>query len=215
MTDRPIARDAHSGFDHHVAEYRFLTTWLLEADRERVWDAVYDSERWPQWWKGVLEAEKLEEGDEDGVGQYGRYVWRSKLPYRLEFFVRTTKVEKPHLLEGDASGELAGVGRWRLFEQGGVTAVLYEWNVRTTRPWMNLVAPLARPIFAVNHDYVMRNGGEGLARLLGCSAAGDRLAERGRARSVATIFRALALSYRECQTAPDLETPTPARRKCR
>jgi hypothetical protein len=150
-----------------VAEYRFLTTWLLEADRERVWDAVYDSERWPQWWKGVLEAEKLEEGDEHGVGQYGRYVWRSKLPYRLEFFVRTTRVEKPHLLEGDASGELAGIGRWRLFEQGGVTAVLYEWNVRTTRPWMNLLAPLARPIFAVNHDYVMRNGGEGIARLLG------------------------------------------------
>ena len=115
----------------------------------------------------MLEAEKLEEGDEDGVGQYGRYVWRSKLPYRLEFFVRTTRVEKPHLLEGDASGELAGIGRWHLFEQGGVTAVLYEWNVRTTRPWMNLVAPLARPIFAVNHDYVMRNGGEGIARLLG------------------------------------------------
>jgi uncharacterized protein YndB with AHSA1/START domain len=150
-----------------VAEYRFLTTWLLEADRERVWDAVYDSERWPQWWKGVLEAEKLEKGDEDGVGQYSRYVWKSKLPYRLEFFVRTTRVEKPHLLEGDASGELAGVGRWRLFERGGVTAVLYEWNVRTTRPWMNLLAPLARPIFAVNHDYVMRHGGEGLGGLLG------------------------------------------------
>ena len=69
--------------------------------------------------------------------------------------------------EGDASGELSGVGRWRLFEQGSVTAVLYEWNVRTTRAWMNLLAPVARPIFAVNHDYVMRNGGHGLAELLG------------------------------------------------
>src|SRR5262245_57677749 len=89
------------------------------------------------------------------------------LPYRLEFFVRTTKVEKPHLLEGDASGELAGTGRWRLFERAGVTAVLYEWNVHTTRPWMNTLAPLARPLFAVNHDYVMRNGARGLSRLLG------------------------------------------------
>jgi hypothetical protein len=150
-----------------MAEYRFLTTWLLEADRERVWDAIYESERWPEWWKGVLEAEKLAEGDEDGVGQLGRYVWKSKLPYRLEFSVRTTKVERPFLLEGDASGELSGVGRWRLFERGGVTAVLYEWNVSTTQAWMNLVAPIARPIFAVNHDYVMRNGGEGLAKLLG------------------------------------------------
>jgi len=150
-----------------LAEYRFLTTWLVQAERDRVWDAIYESERWPGWWKGVLEAEKLEEGDEAGVGQYGRYVWKSRLPYRLEFFVRTTKVEKPHLLEGDASGELAGIGRWRLFEHAGVTAVLYEWNVRTTRAWMNFFAPFARPIFAVNHDYVMRNGGNGLAKLLG------------------------------------------------
>jgi uncharacterized protein YndB with AHSA1/START domain len=150
-----------------VAEYRFLTTWLLEAEREPIWEAIYDSERWPAWWKGVLEAEKLEEGNETGVGRYGRYVWKSKLPYRLEFFVRTTKVEKPHLLEGNAEGELAGVGRWRLFEQDGATAVLYEWNVHTTRAWMNLLTPIARPIFAVNHDYVMRNGGVGIAKLLG------------------------------------------------
>ena len=150
-----------------MAEYRFLTTWLLEAERDPVWAAIYDSERWPEWWKGVLEAEKLEEGDENGVGQFGRYVWKSRLPYRLEFFVRTTKVERPGLLEGQASGELAGTGRWRLFEQDGLTVVLYEWNVRTTRRWMNTLAPVGRPIFAVNHDHVMRNGGRGLARLLG------------------------------------------------
>ena len=151
-----------------MAEYRFLTTWLLEADRERVWEAIYDSDSWPEWWKGVIEAERLEDGDEDGVGQLGRYVWRSKLPYKVEFFVRSTVVERPHLLQGDASGELAGVGRWRLFEQDGVTAVLYEWNVSTTKAWMNLLAPVAKPVFQVNHDWVMRNGGEGLAKLLGC-----------------------------------------------
>lgn len=150
-----------------MAEYRFLTTWLLEAERDRVWEAVYESERWPQWWKGVLEAERIEEGDEAGIGQLGRYVWKSKLPYKLEFLMRTTRVERPHLLEGDASGELAGVGRWRFFEQSGVTAAVYEWNVTTTRAWMNLLSPIARPIFAVNHDYVMRNGGEGIAELLG------------------------------------------------
>ncbi|MGA9370747.1 MAG: hypothetical protein WBV53_02730 [Solirubrobacterales bacterium] len=81
--------------------------------------------------------------------------------------MRTTKVQKPYLLEGNAEGELTGIGRWRLFEQGGATAALYEWNVRTTRAWMNLLSPVARPIFAVNHDYVMRNGGHGLAKLLG------------------------------------------------
>ena len=151
-----------------MAEYRFLTTWLLDAPRGRVWDAIYDSERWPEWWKGVLEAEKLEEGDASGIGQEGRYVWKAKLPYRVEFRIRTTRVEPPHCLEGEASGELAGIGRWRLFEDAGATAVLYEWNVHTPRAWMNLLAPAARPIFQANHDYVMRNGGVGLAKLLGC-----------------------------------------------
>jgi hypothetical protein len=31
---------------------------------------------------------------------------------------------------------------------------------------MNLLAPLARPVFAWNHDVVMRWGAEGLAKLL-------------------------------------------------
>jgi hypothetical protein len=115
----------------------------------------------------VLEAEKLEEGDETGVGRYGRYIWKSKLPYKLEFHARTTRVEKPHLLEGTVEGELAGTGTWRLYEESGTTAVLYRWEVRTTKAWMNLLTPIARPIFAVNHDFVMRNGGEGLARRLG------------------------------------------------
>ncbi len=60
------------------------------------------------------------------------------------------------------------MGRWRLYEHDGATAALYEWNVRTTRAWMNLLAPIARPIFAWNHDWVMARGGEGIAGLLGC-----------------------------------------------
>ena len=154
-----------------MSTYRFLTTWCLEAPRERVWEPIWDSEGWPGWWSGVVSVQKLADGDEDGVGQVGRYRWRSRLPYDLDFEMTTTRVARPHLIEGQAEGELAGTGRWRLFEEDGaapVTAVVYEWNVSTTRPWMNLLAPVARPVFAWNHDWVMRSGGEGLARLLGC-----------------------------------------------
>ncbi len=73
-------------------------------------------------------------------------VWKSLLPYRVEFEVTTTRVERPYLLEGRRGRRAEGIGRWRLYEQDGVTAVLYEWNVATTKPWMNLLAPLpARP----------------------------------------------------------------------
>ena len=40
-------------------------------------------------------------------------------------------------------------------------------NVRTPRVWMNRLAPIARPLFAANHDAVMRQGGTGLAARLG------------------------------------------------
>ena len=148
--------------------YEFLTTWVLDAPRERVWDAIWESERWPEWWKGVERVVELEPGAADGVGKLSRYTWRSKLPYELDFEMRTTRAERPHLLEGQASGELAGLGRWRLFEGGGTTAVVYEWNVATTKRWMNLLAPLLRPAFEWNHDWVMGNGGRGIAQLLGC-----------------------------------------------
>ena len=152
-----------------MASYAFLTTWLLESPRQPVWEAIYDQENWPSWWRGVEEAIELRPGDgSDGVGSVAKMVWKSLLPYRVEFEVTTTRVEKPHLLEGSAVGELEGVGRWRLHEQDGVTAVLYEWNVRTTKPWMNLLAPLLRPAFEWNHDWVMKRGGEGISQLLGC-----------------------------------------------
>ncbi len=148
-------------------EYRFLTTWLLEAEREAVYELIWDSARWPEWWPGVTEAVELGAGGPDGTGRRGRYEWRSKIPYPVRFEVVATRIERPRLLEGEASGALEGTGSWRLFEADGVTAVLYEWNVQTTKPWMNLVGPIAAPVFRWNHDYVMRGGGEGLAKRLG------------------------------------------------
>ena len=111
---------------------------------------------------------ELDPGDEDGVGSHSRLTWRSKLPYDLVFEARTRTVERPRLIEADAFGELTGVGRWRLFEQNSITAVTYEWNVATSKRWMNAFAPALRPVFEWNHNWVMRNGGTGIAELLGC-----------------------------------------------
>jgi uncharacterized protein YndB with AHSA1/START domain len=149
-----------------MASYSFLTTWILDAPCDTVWDAIYEIESWPGWWRGVKEVKKLEPGDDDGVGALYRHEWRSVVPYPVRFETRITRVERPHMIEADACGELAGTGSWRFFA-GRETAVTYEWNVRTTRPWMNLVAPVARPLFRWNHNAVMHQGGQGLADLLG------------------------------------------------
>ena len=149
-----------------MASYSFLTTWVLETPCAPVWDAIYDIDHWHDWWRGVHLVERLEDGDANGVGALFRHDWRSVIPYPVRFETRITRIEPYHLIEADADGELAGTGRWRFFE-GRETAVTYEWNVRTTSLWMNLVSPIARPIFRWNHNVVMRQGGECLAQLLG------------------------------------------------
>ncbi|MDQ1686908.1 MAG: hypothetical protein QOC82_3645 [Frankiaceae bacterium] len=150
-----------------MATYSFLTTWCLDAPIEPVWDLISSSEHYPEWWKGVRSVTELEPGGENGVGALSRFEWRSKLPYSLEFDLRVTRSEPPYLLEAHASGELEGVGVWRLYSNETGTAVIYSWDVSTTRGWMNRLAPVARPAFAWNHDYVMRQGAIGLSTRLG------------------------------------------------
>jgi hypothetical protein len=123
--------------------------------------------RWSEWWPGVVRADELHPGGQSLVGCCWRVEWRSRIPYTLAFDFTVERVEEPMLMAGTARGELEGLGCWRLLEEGGVTAVVYEWKVNTTRRWMNLVRPVARPIFSYNHDVVMGWGGEGLARELG------------------------------------------------
>jgi uncharacterized protein YndB with AHSA1/START domain len=150
-----------------AAEYSFLTPWLLAAPRQQVWELLEDTAGWPQWWRGVARVEQRGAVRSDGAGGRHLVEWRSRVPYSVVFEFEVERVQAPLLMEGSASGDLAGRGCWRLYEEAGVTAVVYEWHVRTTKTWMNLVSPIARPIFEWNHDAVMRWGGEGLARRLG------------------------------------------------
>ncbi|HET9793614.1 MAG TPA: SRPBCC family protein [Thermoanaerobaculia bacterium] len=149
-----------------MADYAFITQWWFDAPIERVWETIRQAERWPSWWRSVAAVEKVSPGDASGVGEVRRFTWRGRLPYSLSFQMKTTRVEAPTTLEGVATGELEGTGRWRLAPESGGTAVRYDWNVRATKLWMRLLAPLARPLFVWNHDAVMRDGERGLRRLL-------------------------------------------------
>ena len=150
-----------------MADYSFVTLWRFRAPLADVWDLIYRSEQWPSWWRGVERVEKIEPGDSEGVGGVQRYTWKSKLPYRLAFRMRLTRVEPMSVIEGEAIGELTGSGRWQLTQDGDATSVRYDWNVSTMKAWMNLLAPVARPLFKWNHDVVMNWGAEGLAKRLG------------------------------------------------
>jgi len=152
-----------------LADYSFVTIWRHQAPIEAVYDAIADSLHWPDWWSTVTAVEEVSPGEPDtGIGGVHRYTFKGSLPYTLSFDLRVTNNVRPRTLAGSASGELEGTGVWTLTEEaGGTTVARYDWNVRTTRWWMNLLAPLARPIFKANHDLVMRSGAAGLCTRLG------------------------------------------------
>jgi uncharacterized protein YndB with AHSA1/START domain len=163
----PTARAASGDGDKAMSSYALTTEWQLEAPIERVWDALYSVEEWPRWWKYVLAVDDIEAGDADGVGTVRRYTWGSRLPYQLSFNMRSTVVQRPQVLAGEAVGELNGTGRWTLRESAPTTHVRYDWDVSTGRAWMNALAPLLAPAFRWNHEQVMAEGARGLARHLG------------------------------------------------
>lgn len=153
-----------------MADYHFVTVWDIPAPTDEVFGLIVDSLRWPEWWRGVRSVRELDSGSPSGLGAVRRYEWRSRLPYSLVFDMRSTVVERPTRLSGVATGQLAGEGRWYFTPSPSGTVVRYEWDVRTTEWWMNLLGPLGRPLFRWNHDVVMRWGEEGLRRRLGLTA---------------------------------------------
>jgi uncharacterized protein YndB with AHSA1/START domain len=142
-----------------MAAYRFLTTWLLDAPLDAVWDTIYDAKHWPEWWRGVERTQVIED-------RLWRSSWRSLLPYSLDFEFEILELDPPSLLEGRARGELSGEGIGRVYEGKLGTASTWEWQVETMPRWMNAFGSLAKPAFAWNHHRIMRWGGEGLARRL-------------------------------------------------
>lgn len=149
-----------------ATQYSFITRWQLKAPLEEVWDAVYQSMEWPQWWKGVVSVTELAQGDVDGIGSVRTYTWKSILPYKLSFNMRLTEQEKYKRIKGLAFGELEGEGEWFFEEKEGVVLIQYHWKVFTNKTWMNYLAFLLKPAFNYNHDVVMGWGARGLAKKL-------------------------------------------------
>ncbi len=171
-----------------MMNYDLTSCWQIAAPREAVYRALGQPTDWPRWWQGLRRVEELgscnehsndqsnEHSNEQGTGRGYRYHWQSPLGYPLRFEIRVIRLYAPWLIAGQASGDVEGWGCWQLTEAAGMTRVRYRWRVRTTRPWMNLSAPLARPLFVWSHDAMMQSGAVGLSRWLQASlnASGHR-----------------------------------------
>ncbi|MBX7110002.1 MAG: SRPBCC family protein [Chitinophagales bacterium] len=155
-------------------EYTFVTVWKLKhTSLAEAWNTIKAVEEWPQWWKGVISVTTIKEGDADCIGKVSRFIFKSVLPYRLVFQLELIRLQHHHFMIGQASGELEGTGTWTFDMDQDVVRIQYNWNVKTTRAWMNVLAPILKPAFKWNHDVVMRRGWKGLAKKLHATMVND------------------------------------------
>ncbi|MGK2954890.1 MAG: SRPBCC family protein [Solirubrobacterales bacterium] len=164
-----------SGRGSGSASFDFNSRWQLSVGLETVWDALIDFQSWPGWWPGLQSVEETASGGPDGIGQRATSRWRGPVGYSIDFEIETIEREYLKSLKGKASGELTGSGTWHISpvadpEQPGRvwTQIVYEWHVVATKKWMQILNPIARPVFVYSHDHVMEQGAEGLAEYLEC-----------------------------------------------
>jgi Polyketide cyclase / dehydrase and lipid transport len=140
------------------AVYHFRTEWPFKAPLASVWSVVLDIERYPSWWPNFRRV-KLVRGDGKSAGSVIECEVRGSLPYSLNYALEVMKSEPMRSIDLRSSGDLVGTGRWEFTDRGPKdTLATYFWDVGTTNPILNLVAPLARGLLARNHEQVMANG---------------------------------------------------------
>lgn len=151
--------------------YSFRDEWHVDAAPSRVWALIEQPATYPLWWPIYLDAKVTE--DRGPVGSVARLKFRVLLPYTLSVTTTSTRSEAPRLLEGTVSGELQGSWRWTLEPAASGTRVIFEERVQTNRWILDLLAPIAHRLFALNHRVAARKGAEGMRAYLARTEGGD------------------------------------------
>jgi uncharacterized protein YndB with AHSA1/START domain len=153
-----------------MSAYSFVTRWFIPAEVDRVWEALSAGESYGEWWPCIVGYRSLTPGV-TGVGSRVERVVRGALPYRLRYVTTITRMRAPVEADYTSEGDLKGVGSFSLAPRDGGTEVIFHWDVETTSRVMNLLAPVLKPLFGWNHNWVMCRGEAGLARWLAATAA--------------------------------------------
>jgi uncharacterized protein YndB with AHSA1/START domain/quercetin dioxygenase-like cupin family protein len=153
---RALRERASSG----SGEYVFVDEWDVAAPPQAVFDALADARTYPQWWTPVYL-----DVDAEGpptLGKVSRQHFKGRLPYHLHTTSTITRLEPPHVVQGDVEGDLRGRGTWTLPPTATGTHVRFDWRVLADRKLLRTLTPVLRPVFRWNHDWAIARAMEGL-----------------------------------------------------
>lgn len=142
-------------------DYRFRSLWSVRAAVPRVFDALVDLASYPVWWPDIRAVNRV---DDDTA----EVICRSTLPYALTFRLHRA-LEDPTTgrMRVDMTGDLVGYVQGVVAEHRAVGALLsISQRVVVTKPLLRTLAPVAHPVFRVNHALMMRRGQRGFRAYL-------------------------------------------------
>lgn len=161
-------------------EYDFTSVWRISAPVRQCWDFLtLPDQTWTAWWPSlrhidVQRADRPKEPKASGildeqdtiVGTTAACTWRSPVGHQLRFVLTLTDVEPSRRIVLSSEGDLDGTAVVNFAPNGTGSELTVTWKIRTTRRWMNVTAPVLRPVFRWGHHVVMRRGERGLNRVL-------------------------------------------------
>lgn len=154
--------------------YHFVTRWRVPGTPEQVYAILEDVPRvvrfWPQLYRSAVVT-----APGDGIrGKTVAVETKGFLPYVLRWNFRVTESHRPDGFSIQAWGDLTGNGCWVFMQEGAETVITYEWSVRAYKPLLRYFSFILRPLFALNHNWVMERGREGLLHELAAKSPAER-----------------------------------------
>jgi uncharacterized protein YndB with AHSA1/START domain len=148
--------------------YHFVTNWYFQAPIERVWKEIEDTSNISEWLTDFRKVSPRNVQTEEHRPVDIDVEYRGDLPYTFRFRLRVVKVEPPHLLELEATGNLIGRGKWVLQTQDQGTAATYFWDVTVANPFFALFVklPWFKAITERNHNATMDRAYQALKQRL-------------------------------------------------
>ena len=155
-----------------LTHYVFQSVWHVQASSADVIPVLNDLESYPMWWPEIRDVRPL-------GGNRFQVVARSLLPYELRFVSEAAPGEpRSGIIDARLSGDMEGTVRWTVEETDDRCRLVYDQEVTTHKRLLNVMAPVARPGFKVNHALMMRHGETGLRTFMAGYTRGASSANR-------------------------------------
>ncbi len=145
-------------------EYSFTDHWRAEGTIEQISNVLLDTGALSRWWPQLMAVDVLEWGGARGEQRTFRSRLKGFLPYQLQVGFQVEMVQFPHQFAVQLLGDLQGQGGGRLRQEGREVAIELYLTISATRPLLRVLSYLMRPLLEAQHNWVMRQGQQGLCR---------------------------------------------------